>query len=298
MGVDPIVACIYGTSGIGKTVDCGFSFPTAVFIAAPGALTSVKRTCGYEPKTLPLNTIKEAIEALKKLEGKTEVVVFDDFSYITERTFADLDGKFTGFKLWNKLRDVVIDFRDAARYAGIHIVLTCWEQEPTMKNGSRMRGGPKLAAKLHEQIPSMCDLVLRAVHEPAREPWPMSYHGRPDPSWVQKDRLNVASRVDPCPPNLREILFAADIDLPRHPNFPKQEARVAAIASRLLETELDAFPAEVENMYKRLKESSAVSAVEARWIMRDAVDRVTLRRELDRFDGNFINSSESSDDIL
>ena len=101
---DPVVVCTYGPSGIGKTTDWGYSFPRALFFAAPGALTSVEKVCGYVPDRLAVATIEEATTIIEKVgqSKKYKTVVIDDFSFMAEQTFSALESnpKFKGFALW------------------------------------------------------------------------------------------------------------------------------------------------------------------------------------------------------
>ena len=120
---DPVLAMSYGPSGIGKTTDTGLSFPNALFIAAPGALQSVKNVAGYTPLVENATTIPDVTKLIntiasyraKGADTKIDAIVADDFSYLAEQTFAQLEKKFNGFRLWGELRDAIIDFRNAAR---------------------------------------------------------------------------------------------------------------------------------------------------------------------------------------
>lgn len=275
---EPFVVLTYGPSGIGKTTDMGYSFPTALFVAAPGALNSIQSVCGYTPNRTEVTTIEQAtrlvIEAGKS--GKYDTVVIDDFSFLAEQTFSALEKSYSGFKLWGQLRDHTLEFRNQSRYAGVNVVLNAWEQGPKTKHdGSRLRGGPQLSGKLPEQIPAMCDLVLRAVHDPSRQPWPTVYRCSNDPSYVMKDRFNVASVIDPAPMNLAELLRASGRYVARHPQLgDQQEQQVAAIAAQLQGSPADAD--KVNQFYRALIENGTTPQV-ARWTLRDAVDRAVIR---------------------
>ena len=48
---EPAFVCVYGPPGVGKTTDCGYSFPNALFLAAPGALKPLRSVCGYKPRS-------------------------------------------------------------------------------------------------------------------------------------------------------------------------------------------------------------------------------------------------------
>jgi intein/homing endonuclease len=286
-----------------NSTDMGYSFPNALFIAAPGALSSVTSVCGYTPKSVSKKTIQEVTALLPTISGHFDTLVIDDFSFIAEQTFSMLEKKFSGFKLWGELRDVAIEFRDKARYSRVNVVLNAWEQAPkTSNNGSKLRGGPQLAGKLPESIPAMCDVVLRAMHEPARKPWPAVYRCMADPAYVMKDRFNVASVSDPAPMNLGELLRAAGIKISRFDANPEDgiykliglgmEDMVSNIADKLSGLpEQDAVLA--NEIYKELlakvQESfgSRPALPFVRWILRDAVDRSVIRLAKDTAESKF-----------
>jgi hypothetical protein len=287
---DSKVVLTYGPSGVGKTTDQGYSFPRALFAAAPGALNSIESVCGYMPATTQVDTIEEATKLIKDVSGKFDWLVIDDFSFMAEQTFSRLEKKLSGFKLWGKLRDVALEFRDTARYAKVSVVMNCWEQPPkTAHNGAKVRGGPMLSGRLPEQIPAMCDLVLRAAHDVNRQPWPAVYRCHLDPAWVMKDRFNVASAADPCPMNIGEILRAAGADVQRHPDLPQQEELVSALADVF--EGLDGFAAVTANEYYTQLISSGMPASVARWTLRDALDRAEIRRALAASSKTFIDVS-------
>lgn len=277
---NPALVLTYGASGLGKTTDQGYSFPNAVFAAAPGALKSVISVCGYMPRSVDVSTIEEAtklIEAASKIP-EIDAVVIDDFSFMLDRTIVEVEKRLTGFKAWGRVRDLVMGFRAAARYAKMHVVLNCWEQPPkTTPAGAYIRGGPKLSGDLPEQLPAMCDLVLRARFDTMRKPWGGVYIGAASSEWVGKDRDNGCP--SPAPMNLGEILRANGYALSRHRDVAAwQESAVEAICGQILATESAAQePAIIEAAYRNLC-GSGVSPSFARWTVRDAWDRAALRR--------------------
>jgi len=284
------VVLTYGPSGVGKTTDQGFSFPRALFAAAPGALNSIQSVCGYMPATVQATTIEDATKLIKDVAGKYEWLVIDDFSFMAEQTFSRLEKKFTGFKMWGKLRDIALEFRDTARYAKVSVVMNCWEQPAkTQANGARVRGGPRLSGNLPEQIPAMCDTVLRAVHDLHRQPWPAVYHCKLDPSWVMKDRFHIATSAHPAPMNLAEILRAGGTEVARHPDLPDQEELVAALADHF--GSMDGFAAVTANdVYHKLRKGG-MSPVVAKWTLRDALDRAEIQKALLAAADTFIDTS-------
>jgi hypothetical protein len=289
---EPFVACTYGPSGIGKTTDMGYSFPRALFLAAPGSLSSIQTVCGYIPERVTVNTIPEATALIEKVGQSRDfdTIVIDDFSFMAEQTFAMLETKYSGFRIWGEMRNAALAFRDKSRYCGVNVALNCWEQPPKTKpDGSRVRGGPQLSGKLPEQIPALCDVVLRGVHEPHRRPWPAAYRCSADPNYVMKDRFNIATLADPAPMNLAEILRAAGHVIPRHPSYEEQEAQVEKISSSLSGNVKD-DTALCNEIYTKLIEGGKTVA-QARWTLRDALDRAVIRRSLTTAANTFLMPS-------
>lgn len=291
MTSEGVVICAYGPSGLGKTVDMGYSFPRALFLAAPGALNSVKSVCGYEPDQIEARTISEAIDLLQRAKKKGySALVIDDFSFMAEQTFSEFEKKFSGFRLWGALRDVALDLRDEARYSGMIVAFNAWEQPPKEGVGMKaVRGGPKLSGTLPESLPALCDVVLRAVHEPHRKLWPAAYRCYLDPSWAMKDRFNIANTCDPAPMNLSEILRAAGFSIQRHAMANGQEEQVQALSESLSGVDSEDIPMANE-VYTSLI-AKGVPKNFARWTVRDALDRAVIRRALDRTNSTLITTS-------
>lgn len=281
------VICTYGPSGVGKTVDMGYSFPRALFVAAPGALNSIRSVCGYQPDRIEVKTIAEGTKLLLEVAKKKtyEEVVFDDFSFLAQQTFSLLEKKMTGFKLWGELRDQALEFREAARFSTLIVALNCWEQPPKTKDGVRMRGGPMLSGNLPEQIPALCDVVLRAMSEPMRKPWSAVYRCTLEAAYVMKDRYDIATAIDPAPMNLAELLRARDVAVARHPAASTQEEDVASLATRFTGDGVRDM-AEANKAYQELLARNQPPVL-ARWTVRDAMDRATIYRSLALRANNF-----------
>ena len=156
-GSEPFVVTTYGPSGIGKTTDMGYSFPTALFVAAPGALSSIESVCGYLPaRAESIHDIGGATDLIRKVggEGTYETVVIDDFSFLAEQTFALLEKRHSGFKLWGALREIVLEFRNQSRYAGMNVVLGAGTEDPR----ERAEGSWRSTALRQPPRPAPCDV--------------------------------------------------------------------------------------------------------------------------------------------
>ncbi len=278
---DSTLVLTYGASGSGKTTDCGYSFPNALFLATPGSLQSIQHTCGYTPTSMDIGNIQDATKVILDIKDKGfDAIVVDDFSFLAEKTMASLDRKYKGFALWGALRDVTLEFRNAARYAGVHVVLNCWEQAPKTKgDGSYVRGGPMLSGKLPEQLPAICDLVLRCGREPQRKPWSGVYHCEHSQQFVMKDRFGVAYDLNPCPMNLAELLRCVGITVSRKKGLEWQEELVEQFSKELSDSSPAEFNNTVEKLYKGLLDQDVDPKI-ARWTIRDVLDRTVIRKAL------------------
>jgi hypothetical protein len=273
------VAAVYGPSGAGKTVDMLYSFPRGLFIAPPGALKPAYNVVGFVPAATEVSTIMEATELLKKhaKSGEYDAIIADDFSLLAEQTVAVLEKKHSGFTLWGKVRDAVLEFRDTARHVGMHVVLTAHESAPKTTNGAFVRGGPKLPGKLPEDVPGVCDIVLRAAADPSRRGWHGCYRCTPDEvSWVTKDRHGVTP--DRAPMNLAEILRLAGYTLRRAPGLEWQDEVVAGLAEALLGATGPGQDKALLAAWSQELQAAGHHDLHIRWTLRDALDRVALTR--------------------
>jgi hypothetical protein len=232
--------------------------------------------------------------------GYTQVVI-DDASFLAENTLSLVQGRgIKNFKLWDAVRAIMFDFREKARYLGLTVAMNAWEVSAKLKDTtpkdregnvragvdentfSKVRGGPKFPMDLAESIPALCDNVFHALPPPENATgnrWKGVYITRGDEDWVGKDRDAVAPVRAPM--NLAEILRLAEYDIPF-----AQEAfgpEVERIASLLRDPKDDVKLMEAE--YKELLKY--VTPQNASWVCRDAYDRVTLRRAIDKRQSTF-----------
>lgn len=276
-GVNAVVA-VYGPAGLGKTVDALYSFPCGLFIAPPGAIKPAYNVVGHVPEVAEAATIMEATELVKKYSSSNrfDAIVVDDFSLLAESTVSALEKKFDGFKLWGAIRNVVLEFRNTARKAGLHVMLTAHESTPRTVSGSFIRGGPRLPGRLPEDVPTVCDLVLRAAPDQTRKGWHACYRCTiDDPNWVTKDRHGVTP--DKAPMNVGEILRLAGYTLRRAPGLEWQDELVEQLSQTLLSNEAK-MATEILSATANAYTEAGHEALHVRWAIRDAVDRVSLIR--------------------
>lgn len=273
---DNAVVCAYGPSKTGKTTDCLYSFPRGLFLAQPGALKPSENVVGYTPKSELVQTIPEATALiLKQKKGEFDALVVDDFSLLAENTIAIAERKASGLKMWGVLRDWLIEFRQAARYAGMHVVCNAHESAPKVVNNASLRGGPKLPGRMVEDFPAICDLVIRAAPEPDRKGWPYGYRcSGNDANYITGDRHGVTP--DHAPMNLAEILRAAGYAVRRAPGLEWQDEVVESL-TQLFEKNPNVDQVELMRAVVGKMREKGRSDIHIRWVLRDALDRMNLR---------------------
>ena len=241
---------------------------------------------GKSPVNLKNQIIYHCGPVVLEKGGKYDAIVIDDFSFLAEQTMSSLEKRVSGFTLFKKLRDSVLNFRNAARYANAHVILNCWSQAPkTRADGSYVRGGPMLSGKLPEQMPAMCDLVLQCAEDQGRQPWKGTYKCEFSSQYVMKDRFGLCYSMSPAPMNLGEILRKAGYNISRLSNLSWQEEVVEKF-SHDLEQAQDVFGT-ANTLYGQLL-AKGIDHRAARWTLRDALDRMTIRRALSTQNARFV----------
>lgn len=286
---DPVFAITYGQSKVGKTTDNLFSFPNAFYIARPGALKPSENVCGFSipPENVYYAAdLDDAIAKVREVKArkKFKELVVDDLSFLCDATMRKFaaskqDGGWglDGWKLWGAVYNKVLDFRNECRLAGFHVVLNAHEKE----SKPPVRGGPRLPGKLPEQLPADCDLVMRATMlAPAEQMgklgWKGVYRCAPwDTGWISADRHGVAPDYGPM--NIGEILRAAGYVVTRPPGLEKMETYVESMSNDLWVSGPTNDKA-VAQQYAAFFTAHNTPLLLMRWIIRDALDRVTIRR--------------------
>lgn len=297
-----VFAILFGAIGTGKTTDALMAFPRALFIAAPGALKSSIGVAGFEPKALidcaSIPEITAKVEAVGKLaEGRRpDAVVIDDFSLYVSRQVLLSSASASGFDLWGLIYNYTLRLREAARRAGVHVVMTMHEALPYNDNGVRRPGTVALPGKkLPYDVPAAADMVLRAQPMAAGAPgsnpigWPVVYRCDPaDPEWRTKDRHNVTPDMSPM--NIGEImrLIATEAKAPkgwaprRLPELEWHEEWVEKAAVAVLSKGLADQPS-AKAILRGLHDFCMKRDPDERhalWACRDAWDRAVLRNAL------------------
>ncbi len=300
---EPSLIMTYAPSGWGKTVDTLYSFPDALFIAQPGALKPWLNVVGlpYEPAHAPkCRTIPEATQIIREhtvAKGKTRrftAIVCDDWSLMCDASFSQVETDFPkgGIQFWGGVRKMLLEFRQGARDAGMHIVINCHERGPhTDDKKGFVRGGPMLPGTMPEDFPKSCDMVLRVMKEDSYPDWHMVYsaHEGSD-DYVEKDRHGfVPPTTKLAPMNLGELMRqgfpeGSEFAIRRPRGLEWMEKVVEQVASRLRGTSPgDVKQKEILSAFRPLIESKYTKVMpHIRWIFRDAVARAILRDTHDR----------------
>jgi hypothetical protein len=277
----PAFVMVFGGSGLGKTTDMIYAMPRALLIGTPAAFKSSVGRVGIaldKSQFREVNRISEITKLIERLPPEFDGVVVDDYSLTAEKTFAALEAKYSGFKLWGALRDENLEFRDAARSCKKHVLLNCHEVGPQTKNGVFMRGGPKLPGKLPEDMPVQCDLVLRAFHEPTRlGAWPVVYRcGPTDPMFTTKDRHDVTP--DMAPMNLGEIMRTAGYALRRWPGLEWLDQVAEMLAQTLVQAQPHHYATVKQQAVDYMMSKHTQDDRHILWGLRDGFDRATFRQ--------------------
>jgi len=287
----PSCAGIYAPIKTGKTVASGVAHPSAIFIAAPGALNGLEGVFGIpEPESHDLETFPEVTAFVERLKPGPEAIIIDDASVIADRTAAVMADKFkhsdNHFASWLATLKASIDSRDAIRRCRRHSVWTMHEVPPEEK-GARILGGPRFPGQAREKIPAAFDVLFRAVPRNGLEPapkraWKFVFQTKPNADYLAGDRYHVAA--DPSPMNLGEILRLAGYPLPRLKGLEWQEEWVRSIAAILLRTDatVGLWLANAERAEAVLEEAERKLTAKGyderhiKWTLTDGYDRAVL----------------------
>ena len=287
---DPSFTGIYAPKAHGKTSDSIATFPNAVFIAAPGALSAAEAVWGIpQPAAHDLETFSD----IRKFAEGNDVngaiaLVIDDASLIADRTVNHYKSKgIGGFELWGAVFTSAIRMRDTLRRRGKHVVMTCHPIEASTHDGVRHAGGPAFPGQVAKKLPAAFDLLLRAEPRPgaagglgaatSSPGWAFVYRTAYHPDWLQGSRYGTP---DMSPMNLGEILRLAGFALPRMRGLEWQEALADALARKLIEAPGLGDPAYVTACLGKVKDFalSKYTRTEAHayWAIRDGLDRAVL----------------------
>ena len=286
----PIVAIVYGRSGIGKTTDLGYFDPGALFIGIRAHLRSIAAALGVnmtalkcaEAYTIPQVTrfVLEAasmnaaaIKAGKPRRFRT--VSIDDFSILAKNTLIayQREQPDNGFYAYGAVDRDLEDMKRAARAGRLHVILNAHERPPDIKAPT---GGPVMPSRNQTaSIPVIAGACLRAQADPmiaGSFSWGGFYACDPlDNSWLTRCRYRAAPPKGPM--NLAEIYRRAGFWLPRPAGLAWMEAEVERASAALAAGE---DRASVLRPIVQQHQGKSRAALE--WLVRDSIDRAALIR--------------------
>lgn len=276
-----------GEPKLGKTGDIVWAFPQCYHIAAPGALKPIKQIVGIDLRPdrvrSDVTTVRGAIDALNAIPPNTTAVNVDDLTLITENTVRQYTQQgVSGFKLWGKVADDLMDLRQRVRNLGVHGFFTLHTKDPRYSETGALleTGGPQLPGRMKKGMPALADMILHAKKSTTLVSlWPVNYYNETeDASWSGVG-LRELPPLRVLPANVGEILRAAGHKL--HEPFANHEETVEKIAGHF-ERER-AKMAELTKAYAPKLDAKFASGrpnspwVYRTWILRDALARAQIR---------------------
>lgn len=298
-----MVGASYCPSGLGKTTDMLYSFPRGLFLGRNEAFRPASFV-GYTPVVVPVRGIRGARAIIEELIRthrihEFDAVVIDDATIMMDETVSDMEAgrngyrKATGWALWGGVIDELLEFLELCRSSLSVVWFTGHESPPTIKQGQAIRGSISLPGKLPEKFPALIDTIVRIRAAPNRKGrgWPVEvWCGGPlDPTYITKDRNTVIPEIAPL--NTAEYLRASGIPLRRAPGLEWMDGAVDALASRMYDVtqpmiaegkmpmEIDAMEKQIVTAFRgKLSEKGVTDPRQVAWVLRDAYDRIDLRR--------------------
>lgn len=239
--------CIYGKSGVGKTLDAHHAF-AAMFkrdgllpltiVTERGATDSVVSNLGFSPAEIhafdvdaPHLEAQRAIAQAHKLvvAGQHRAVILDTGTSLCDRIFAQVsrevrdDGRRLYPKVTTLFSDVLLRFLSIPAW----VCVIFHEAPHKVTEGMVQKGGPRVPhAGLTEKVCSLFSLVLRAsrVMLPGDMEASRCYEcDQLSPTYLMKDRYGAASKVQPL--DLRPILWRIAMGDQPVPAFPAKPIR-------------------------------------------------------------------------
>jgi hypothetical protein len=297
MAENPLLGCVYGGQGSGKTLGALRAFPAGVFIAAPGALTT-QQWLGIKVKAAPAKGIIEATKTIQALAKKPDIksIVFDDFNLQIDYEIRRIrNSNVTGWAQWNKLSDYILDFRDACLDCSSVIFLTMHERPPAVKekNGTMVTvpGQPLVPGyDLTNKFPSYFSYLAHVEYDKSNPGWPFMLNTMANEEWLAKDRtsLGIPGRV---PMNFGVALAKAGFHSPKPEGMEWMTAEVENVADKAFpslgdsEALKEVLRSEAQRLSKKVKDNRHV-----RWTIADGLDTAQLKKAEASMVDSFIDS--------
>ena len=297
-----VMITVYGKPKKKKTSDALATFPSALFLGVPSAITLVAQNeLGFTPSVHPNSpkNLPDLVALLRHLATTGEAikygaVVVDDLSHLCQRSMLEWgeeaptgrSGKKDHFFPYQHLNHYLLEIAHLSRHLGVHLLMTFHERMPgTNAAGLFCPGGPDVPSRNQvETLPAWCDLNVRAMVDPNYpDPWfPSIYYCDPtDPEWVTGDRTGVCSKKTPG--NLREILRASESNyrLNRLTDLDWQDEVADIVAQGMLSG------ATVQDSIQSAVSGRTDNQLHLRWACQDGIARGVLMQQSSRSLFNF-----------
>jgi hypothetical protein len=251
-----VMITVYGKPKNKKTSDALATFPTALCLGVPSAVSLVAQNeLGFTPSVNPTSPrmLPDLVRLLSYLGDSGDAqaygaIIIDDASHLCQQSMlywqenapTGRSGKKDRFYQYQELNRHLLEISSLARHIGVHLLMTFHERLPGSNiDGRFCPGGPDVPSRNQvETIPSWCDINVRAMIDPTYpDPWfPAIYYCDPtDSEWVTGDRTGVC--YDKTPANMREILRASQSNykLDRVPGLEWQDDVADAVAAAMVQ---------------------------------------------------------------
>jgi len=308
-GLPTVMATVFGKPKQKKTSDALATFPTALFLGVPSAVTLVAQNeLGFTPSVHPdspknLPDLVALLSAMAKTGSALQygAVVIDDTSHLCQRSMLEWaeeaptgrSGKKDRFYQYQQLNQHLLQIAHLSRHLGVHLLMTFHERMPgTNADGRFCPGGPDVPSRNQvETLPAWCDINVRAMVDPNYpDPWfPSIYYCDPtDPEWVTGDRTGVCS--EKTPGNLREIMRASESNykLSRLQGLEWQDEVAEIVAQAMISgtTVQDAIHAAVSGRTD--------NPLHLRWACQDGIARGVLAQQSSQSLFDFSEAEETT----
>jgi len=272
------VALVYGPAKKGKTTDLGFSFPTGIFFApSHSSVMPLRKVVGIKPKIAVVKNLDPVVKFVKAHANDESIsaVVVDDIALLGDESIKTWKLENAGWYAYQRIIETIQEICVIARHSPWHLIIDSHERPPVVDEatGVFVQGGPTLPGKkAAPAIEKNASMLLRVMtsdgitDDGASDPsWPIIYSCDPaDAQYITGDRNGVALPKNPM--NLRELLKAGGVDLPR--TLEWQEEMVDKLSSLALSGKLneDTLTSAETHMRHKLK----ASELDITWTLRDA----------------------------
>ena len=289
-----VMVTVYGKPKQKKTSDALATFPRALFLGVPSAITLVAQNeLGFTPSVHPespknLTELVSMLKSFAELPDKSayDALVIDDTSHLCQRSMLEWQesapsgrsGKKDRFYPYQQLNQHLLEIAHTARYLGVHLLMNFHERIPgTNADGRFCPGGPDVPSRNQvETLPSWCDINGRSMIDPTYpDPWfPSVYYCDPtDPEWVTGDRTGICYAKTPG--NLREILRASETNyrLSRLSGLEWQDDVAQSVAVAMIDG------ADVKEASQSAVSGRTDNRLHLRWACQDGIARGVLAQQ-------------------